>query len=265
MLELSEDLAMEIQRSIKPLIGSKGAADVLYIGADGMPTKRIDDVAEKTALDFLESKDIPMVVLSEERGRVILGEEPEYICILDPVDGTLNATSKIPIYNTSIAFAPYNVDATLTDVKYGLVMDLFNDNVFKAEKDGGATMNGEEITVSDIEEIEKSTLSLYIKPGELKTVEALIRKTKRVRCLGSVALELCYVASGGYEGMIDLRHLLKVTDVAAGKLLVEESGGVVSDGEGKILNHGLQNLNRVEIVASANNRVHEEVLSLLRN
>lgn len=65
--------------------------------------------------------------------------------------------------------------------------------------------------------------------------------------------------------MIDLRHLLKVTDVAAGKLLVEESGGVVSDGEGKILNHGLQNLNRVEIVASANDRVHEGVLSLLRN
>ncbi len=144
-------------------------------------------------------------------------------------------------------------------------MDLFNNNVFKAEKEGGATMNGEEITVSDIEEIEKSTLSLYIKPGELKTVEALIKKTKRVRCLGSVALELCYVANGGYEGMIDLRHLLKVTDVAAGKLLVEESGGVVSDGEGKILNHGLQNPNRVEIVASANDSVHEEVLSLLRN
>lgn len=264
MLGLSEDLALEIQRSIKPFMGHKESADVLYKGADGTPTKRIDDIAEKAALGFLKSTEIPMVVLSEEIGRVSLGEDPEYICVLDPVDGTLNATKNIPIYNTSIAFAPYKEDATLKDIKYGLVMDLFNSNTFKAEKRGAAMMNGKEISVSTTEEIEKSTLSLYIKPGELRTVEALIKKTKRIRCLGSVALELCYVANGGYEGMIDLRHLLKVTDIAAGKIIVEESGGIVSDSEGKILNYGLQTLDRVEIIAAANEKVHESVLSLLR-
>ncbi|MFQ5888388.1 MAG: bifunctional fructose-bisphosphatase/inositol-phosphate phosphatase [Candidatus Hydrothermarchaeales archaeon] len=265
MLELSENLALGIERSIRPLIGNKKSADVLYIGADGTPTKRIDDVAEKAAIDFLKSTDIPMVVLSEEKGRVLLDEDPEYICVLDPLDGTVNAIKNIPIYNTSIAFAPYKEDATLEDIEYGLVMDLFNNNIFKAEKGERAMMNGKEITASDTEEIEKSTLSLYIKPGELKTVEALIKKSKRIRCLGSVALELCYVANGGYEGMIDLRHLLKVTDIAAGKIMVEESGGVVSDSKGNILNYGLQTLDRVEIIASANVEIHENVLSVLRH
>lgn len=264
MLDLSMDLALEIQRSIKPILGSRGASEVLYVGADGTPTKRIDDVAENAALEFLRSKDIPMIVLSEEGGRILLGDDPEYICVLDPVDGTLNATRNIPIFNTSIAFAPYKEDATLEDIEYGLVMDLYNNNVFSAEKGGGSRINGERITTSKIEEIEKSTLSLYIKPGKLKEFEELIKKTKRIRCLGSVALELCYVANGGYEGMIDLRYLLKVTDVAAGKIIVEESGGVVTDDEGKNLNNGIQRLERVKIIASSNPGIHEKILYSLR-
>ncbi|MFQ6137216.1 MAG: bifunctional fructose-bisphosphatase/inositol-phosphate phosphatase [Candidatus Hydrothermarchaeales archaeon] len=264
LLELFKEVAFEVRYAVQSLVGSEEAAEVLQMGADGTPTKNIDDVAEKAAIKALKSSEIPMVVLSEERGRVILGEEPEYICVIDPLDGTLNATKGLPIFSTSIALAPYGDARTIEDLEFGLVMDLANGDIFEAKRGGGAEMNGKRIRTSQTEKLEEAALSIYAKPGRLESVESLIKKSRRIRCLGSVALELCYVAMGGYEAMVDLRRVLKVTDIAAGKLIIEEAGGVVSDREGKILNYDIQSLDRVEIIASGNKKIHSSILSLVR-
>ena len=119
-LKLSRDVALAVGDAIEPLVGEKRAADKLYMGADGTPTHRIDDVAEKVALDELEGSDISMRVISEEAGERIFGDDPLMTVILDPIDGTTNVLSGIPFYSISIGFG----NSTLSDVWFGYVYDL---------------------------------------------------------------------------------------------------------------------------------------------
>ncbi len=78
---------------------------------------------------------------------------------------------------------------------------------------------------------------------------------RRIRTLGSVALELCYVASGRLDAFVDTRDRLRMMDVAAGLLIVKEAGGKVTDGQGNLPNGELNVIDRVNIVAS-NGIVH---------
>lgn len=78
--------------------------------------------------------------------------------------------------------------------------------------------------------------------------------------MGAVALELAHVASGGLDTLYDNRGRLKVTDVAAGKLLIEEAGGVVTDHLGKDLNHSITRLEKVSVLAAANPGLHKAII-----
>ncbi len=78
---------------------------------------------------------------------------------------------------------------------------------------------------------------------------------------GCAALELCYIASGIFDAFIDMRNMLRITDIAAAKLIVEEAGGRVTDWDGNPLTTPLDVRQRVNIVAS-NGRAHDKLLEL---
>jgi myo-inositol-1(or 4)-monophosphatase len=90
----------------------------------------------------------------------------------------------------------------------------------------------------------------------------IYKNVRRVRLLGSVALELCYVASGKLDALVDIRGALRVTDVAAGQLILKEAGGLVTDRKGNSLTLPDNVISRIEMVAS-NGHVHEKLLKLL--
>lgn len=255
MIEILREAAAEVQKAVGPIAGTREAGEFIKMGADGTPTVVLDDVAEKAAFDVLRKSEVPMVVLSEEAGLVAIGGEPEYICVLDPLDGTYNAVHGIPFYSISIAIAPYREDATTNDIELGLVMNLENGDIFEAEKGKGASFNGRGIETVD-RKLEDSTFSVYIR-DDVEKLERLLGGAKRVRNMGSVALELCYVAKGDYHGLVDRRNLLKVTDVAAGKLIVEEAGGI-STPDSSILG-----LDGIQVVACSSEILYKEVEKLI--
>jgi NAD+ kinase len=116
MLDIAIKVAENIEKGIKPLIGWEKSNEIVKIGADGTPTKRIDIIAENIAINSIE-KYCNALLISEEIGFKKIGNgNPKYVIVLDPIDGTYNALNDIPIYSVSVAIGK------LTQIveKYGL-------------------------------------------------------------------------------------------------------------------------------------------------
>ncbi len=252
-LDLALQVASAVGETVRKNVGRPDAGDTPYIGADGEATYLLDDIAEKAAFRVLEGKSA--AVLSEEAGLVFFDDQPELLCVLDPLDGSTNAVSGLPFYCTSVAVAPWSAEATLRDVQAGVVVNLVSGDIFDAELGGGARLNGEVIKTSKQSQPNKSIASLY-----LKSDFDFISRFSKVRAMGAVALELAHVASGSLDSLLDNRGRLKVTDVAAGKLLIEEAGGVVTDALGKDLNHSITRLEKVSVLAAANPGLHKAII-----
>lgn len=257
MKKLCEDIANAIDSAVRECIGAADSGRILYMGADGTPTTRIDDAAERAALRILKNDGRSVRLVSEEMGEVIFGDDPEFTVVLDPLDGTYNALRGIPFYSVSIAIGRTD----LSQIHYGYVKNLVTGETYTAERNRGAFLNGEEIHVSSRKDTDPYCASIY--GCAFAGRDFLNQNGKKVRLLGSAALELCYVAAGKLDAFIDARNRLRVNDVAAGKLIVEEAGGVVTDDFGAVLSNPLMIKERVKIVAT-NGRIHNDLLSLLR-
>jgi myo-inositol-1(or 4)-monophosphatase len=257
-LGLSNRIADAVHDRIKEIVGTLRASDTLYMGADGTPTKLIDDIAEKVILEILSVEGISMRILSEECGEKIIGDTPQYTIIVDPIDGTYNACFGIPFYSISLAFKHAHEE----EVCFGYVKNLATGDIFHARRGKGAFLNSGRIEISNKPDIGKFCVSIYGYRPHVKETTMLCRKVRRVRILGSVALELCYTAAGKFDAFIDVRGSLRLTDVAAGKLIIEEAGGVVTDGSGAPLLLEDSIINKVHMVAS-NGHAHEDILKLL--
>ncbi|MDD2778329.1 MAG: bifunctional fructose-bisphosphatase/inositol-phosphate phosphatase [Methanocellales archaeon] len=249
MKKLCEDVSNAVQEAISNIFGKIDSGDVLYMGADGTPTTKIDDVAERAAVRILKEDGRPFNIISEEMGNMTLGEGAEFTIVLDPVDGTYNAIHGIPFYSFSMAIGRND----LSQIYYGYIRDLVTGDVYLAEKARGAFLNGRQIRVSN------NTKEYCVSTSSQISLE----KNCKIRLLGSVALELCYVASQKLDAVIDNRNYLRVTDIAAGKLIVEEAGGMVTDCMNKPLKLPLDVRQKMSIIAS-NGRIHEELLGKLK-
>ena len=255
--ELCNDVAASIKTAVSRLIGKPEAGITLRIGADGTPTEKIDEVAENAALSVLEADGRSMLLVSEELGEKRIGGKPEFTFVLDPIDGTFNAVNNIPFFCVPVAIG----DSDLSDIRYGFVKNLINGDIYTAEKGKGAFLNNRRIHVSGLSELSKlSVLSYSHRPHAVPINNHNVR---RVRVFGCSALELCYIASGVFDAFIDMRGMLRVTDIAASKLIVEEAGGRVTDGNGEPLVTPLDVKKRVNLIAS-NGAAHDKLLELVQ-
>ncbi len=252
--ELCNDVAEAIHEAISELVGTPEAGATLRIGADGTPTEKIDEVAENAALSVLEADGRSMRLVSEELGEKAIGSEPEFTFVLDPIDGTFNAVNNVPFFCLPVAIG----NRDLSDIRYGYVRNLVNGDVYTAEKGKGAFLNNRRIHVSSFSELSLlSVISYSRSPHVINN-----HNVRRVRVFGCAGLELCYIAAGIFDAFIDMRSMLRVTDIAASKLIVEEAGGKITDGRGKPLNTPLDVRQRLNMVAS-NGIVHDKLLGLV--
>lgn len=220
-----DEMSRAVSEAIRSYEGSPDGDEVVGMGADGTPTKRIDRVAEECVLECLGGTDLCGCVISEEAGRVRVGEG-EGTIFLDPIDGTHNAVRGIPFYAISIALS---IAGT---IRKGYVRDLAHGEVFTGELENGAFLDGKEIHVSRTASLRGCAMSIYGRKFDPNRIFALGQKVRRWRLFGASALELCYVAAGRIDGFIDLRETLRVTDAAAGMLICTEAGGRVTDANG---------------------------------
>ncbi|MBP1909007.1 bifunctional fructose-bisphosphatase/inositol-phosphate phosphatase [Methanolobus bombayensis] len=256
-LVLGDKIAGAVHEAIKELVGSSDAGRILYTGADGTPTKLIDDAAEKAIFKVLSEEHSSFRIISEEAGEKIIGKSPDLTLIIDPIDGTYNASVNIPFYSLSLAIT----SADLNDIVFGYVQNLANGDTFYAEACKGAYFNGQELRPSDNTDVRKLCVSVYGYRNNMQAAANISTHVRRTRSLGSVALDLCYVAAGKIDAFADVRGTMRITDIAAGKLILEEAGGIVTNGNGESLKLEDQLLSRVCVIAS-NGLVHESILKL---
>jgi myo-inositol-1(or 4)-monophosphatase len=256
-LSIAKRVAESIKKEVWGSVMQRDLGEEVYIGADEDVTYRLDDIAEKAALETLKGE--PVAVLSEEAGFLFLDESPDYICVIDPVDGSTNAILGVPFYCTSVALAPWSENVSLQDVNVCVVMNLVTGDTFEAKKGKGARLNGKAICPTSKTVLDEAVGSLY-----LNSDYRIISAFSKVRAMGAVALELAYIASGGLDCLVDDRSRLKVTDVAAGKILIEEAGGKITDIGGNDLNHSITRLERVSVIAAGNQKLHANILREVR-
>jgi len=250
MLDLCKSVAEGVGEAVAPLVG-KGDEDGL------------DAAAERAAFEILKNSGISMLLVSEESGVTLLGDEPEYICVLDPLDGTYNAAMGIPVYAVSIAFSRYREGALLGDLEYAYVENLYTRESYAAVKGGGAEKKGTLIAPSEEHDIARGTYCVYLYGAQLRELAPALERFKKIRILGCASLELCLVAEGVYDGLIDLRGCLRNVDIAAGKLIVEEAGGKVTGHRGTALDVGIEKVNTLSLVVGGNDYILRELTRLL--
>jgi len=266
--EVCQDLIEESQRAISPLIGSQKSGEIVKMGADGTPTTLIDMVAENKVMEVLEGVDRPLTLISEEIGEVTIGEGPsDAILVVDPLDGTSNAVKNIPAYGISVAVAPIYPEKkgslTIQDIQMGVVKNYATEDIYSAVKGQGAFVNGNDLTPSLKQDLAHISLGAYVYRMDMGKIEILCKSVRRMRILGAVAIELSYVADGTYDAFVDVKNNLRLVDVAAAKLILEESGGIVTDSNGKSLNGRLSVLEKTSIIATCNEVIHKKIMDIL--
>lgn len=236
LLSYLQDLTRTVKEAVIGSLSEEHWRDVVRRKATDTAW-RVDHIAERKAIEFMASRSIPARLVSEEAGTVDIGGEPKIMVILDPLDGSLNFTRSIPFCSVSAAAGPYKPGFDLNDLEVGVVESLFSHETFHAEKGGGAYRNNRRLAIDSSKPIlGKPLVSLYVHGVKgLRYPYGRLIDSVKVRALGSVALELCYTATSSLDAVLDLRGTLRVVDVAAGKMVLEEAGGVV-----KILGEGVK-------------------------
>jgi myo-inositol-1(or 4)-monophosphatase len=143
--------------------------------------------------------------------------------VVDPIDGSLNARRTIPCHSVSIAVAGGD---SMADVSLGYVYEFGAGEEFIATLGGGATLDGEPISTPGGDGIEVVAMEAT-KPERVRAAaESLSGAAYRLRSPGSIAVSLCYVAGGRFDGMITTRNCRSV-DAAAAQLVAREAGAAL--------------------------------------
>lgn len=193
-------------------------------------------------------------ILAEESGVTQPGATIQWI--IDPLDGTTNFAHGYPFYCVSIAVEEQG------EIRCGAVYDPVRQEMFTASRGAGAYCNGERIQVSDVDRLSQALLITgfpYNFQEHLETIIGQFRDflvaSQAVRRGGSAALDLCYVAAGRLDGFWEMN--LHPWDTAAGRVILEEAGGRVTDFRGAPFSIYMK-----EILAS-NGRLHDEMMAVL--
>lgn len=216
----------------------------------------VDRRSEAFLLGEIQSRFPSDRVETEESG--ILPGEACCVWYLDPLDGTVNFAHGVPVFTVSIAYAE---DGRM---RLGIVYDPMRDECFSAELGRGAWLNGAPVHVSEAKELNQSLLTTGF-PYDVRTnpennLDLYARFALRslgVRRLGSAALDLSYVAAGRFDGYWELR--LSSWDMAAGALIAQEAGAVVTDVSG---NPGY--LSPPYSILAANPVIHPQMLAVIK-
>jgi myo-inositol-1(or 4)-monophosphatase len=219
------------------------------VGEGGDRTLVIDRLCEDaifTELERLHRAGHDFVAVSEERGEVSFGDGgSELRVIIDPIDGSLNARRTIPLHSVSIAVATGN---SMADVVLGYVYEFGAGEEFVATRNG-ATLDGRPLEVSDGDGLEVIALEATKPERVLRAAELLQGRAYRIRVPGSIAVALCYVAAGRYDGMITTRNSRSV-DAAAGQLIARRAGAAVEFAGGGLEDATLELTERYDVAAA---------------
>jgi myo-inositol-1(or 4)-monophosphatase len=216
------------------------------------------DAASQEAIRKVLMAAVPDHGFVGEEGTEAVNPAAEYCWLADPLDGTTNYVHQVPHYAVSLALVHRGRPIA------GVVLDPISRETFSAARGQGAFLNGIAMHTSDVSDLPQALIAASFSARvaadspEIDQFTAVLLNCQAVRRTGSAALNLAYVAAGRFDGF--WAQSTKSWDVAAGVLLVEEAGGIVTRMDG-----GTFDLQTPHPVASANADLHARFRKLLYN
>ena len=217
---------------------------------------QIDKASEKKIIGYINKKVPTHGILAEESGES--KNTSEYLWVVDPLDGTTNFAHGLPIFSVSIGVQKSGITIA------GVVYDVMQDIIYSAESGSGAYANNNKINVSPNDKLQRALLvtgfpyNIADNPeNAFERFNALTKASRGMRRLGSAAIDFCYVAKGVFDGFWEV--YLHPWDLCAGKLIVEEAGGLVTGFNGEPIN-----IYSTKILAS-NKHVHNQMVNVINN
>ena len=242
---------MEAQKKVfSEHVGIEVRTQYEGIGEGGDRTLVIDRLCEDALfaeLDMLHEAGHEFTAVSEERGTVRFGTgDSPLLVVIDPIDGSLNARRTVPLHSLSVAVAS---GESMADVGLAYVYEFGAGEEFISVAGEGASLDGRPMRVAEGDGLEVVAMEASKPARIIAACEVLDGRAYRIRCPGSIAVSLSYVACSRFDGMISTRPCRSV-DAAAAQLLVSEAGGVVEFGSQAPSQTGLDLDSRFEIAAA---------------
>jgi len=243
-------------KASKVLIRDFGEIEKLQVSEKGPGdfVTASDKRVEKIIIRELEKSEYSF--LTEETG-LIEGKNKDKRWIIDPIDGTFNFLNGLPHFAISVGYEENG------EIISGIIFDPIKNEMFSAHKGSGAYLNNSRIRVSNKSDFKIACLVTGGPKAASKKKESILDEYKKIsmktnahiRKSGSAALDLAYVATGRYDGY--WQREINYWDIAAGVIIVKESGGFVENIKDEEFNK-----EKVDIVAS-NSKIHKELRNLL--
>lgn len=228
--------------------------NVRYKGEINVVTN-VDKASESIVVETIKKSFPGHDFLAEEK--TYAKKNSDFTWIIDPIDGTTNFLHGFPFFCVSVALAVKG------DLALGVVYDPMREELFSAERGKGAFLNKKRICTSKIRNIKKALLATgfaydtkIARNNNIANFTRFLKSCQAVRRAGSAALDLCYVASGRFDGFWEFR--LNPWDTAAGFLILEEAGGKATKADGS-----KYSIYDKELVAS-NSKIHSGMLRILQ-
>ncbi len=245
MISISANLNIMIkaaEKASKSIIRDFGEVEKLQVSKKGPHdfVTKTDKHVEKILIEELSKTKKNYSFLTEETG-IIKNKDNDNTWIIDPIDGTTNFLHGIPHFAISIALK--SKDELLS----GLIFDPIKDEMFFAEKGKGSFLNNQRLRVSKKNSLEECLFS--------SNNEGVKFSNLNMRCTGSAALDLAYVAAGRIDGYF--QNKINLWDVAAGLIMIKEAGGMVND----IGNFEINNLS----IRASSSAIYDKMLKNLNN
>ena len=232
------------EKASKVIIRDFGEVEKLQVSKKGPRdfVTKTDKKVEKILIEELSKSKKNYSFITEETGNII-NKIKDSFWIIDPIDGTLNFLHGIPHFAISIALQKK------MEIISGLIFDPIKNEIFYAEKNNGSYINNTRIRVSS-----KSNLDECLFASNNDGVKSIYPKLN-LRNTGCAALDLAYVGCGRFDGYF--HNNINIWDIAAGKIIIEEAGGKVSD-------ISKTKITKIDIRAG-NANIYEKMLNKLSN
>ena len=245
------------RKAAKILIRDFGEIENLQVSLKG-PGNFVtasDLKVEKILVDELQKARPTYSILSEEVGQI--NNDESFKWIIDPIDGTSNFLHGIPHFAISIGLEHDK------EIICGIIYDPIKDEIFTAEKGNGAYLNNKRMRVSSRSKLKDCIICTGGHKRDSKDRELALEEYKKfsskifipIRKFGSASLDMAYVAAGRCDGY--WQRDLSYWDIAAGIILVKESGGFVTDFNGE--NRYIQN----KTILVTNSKINKEMIEVL--
>lgn len=256
MLKQVQEQTVALTRKVGKFIREESrvfkTTDIEFKGFNDL-VSYVDKEAEKRLVEGCRNI-LPEAGFITEEGTASI-QKDEYNWIIDPLDGTTNFTHGLPVFAISLALMHHG------KIVLGVIYEINRDECFYAYEGGKAYCNDELIRVSPIDQLGHSLLATgfpYHDFGKMSVyldiLNRFMQKTHGLRRLGSAAVDIAYVACGRFQGFFE--YNLKPWDVAAGIIITQEAGGLVTDFKG-----GNDFLFGGEIIAAG--PVHQDMLHII--